>query len=118
MTEIKKWFEQAKRDLKAANDSLNSENYEWACFQAQQSTEKALKALYIKKNKRLLKVHDLVLLARKINAPDEIVIFCSKINPSYADTRYPDMSKVYSKEDAKNVINFTESVLRWTEKNL
>lgn len=31
------WFSQAKFDLKAANDSMNSGNYEWACFQAQQA---------------------------------------------------------------------------------
>ena len=118
ITESKKWFEQARKDLKAAKDSLNSENYEWACFQAQQSSEKALKALHIKRYKHLLKVHDLVLLAKRINAPNEIIASCSKINPSYADTRYPDMSKIYSKEDAKVVINLTGDVLKWIEKNL
>ena len=30
------WFTQAKYDLKAAQDSIEKENYEWACFQAQQ----------------------------------------------------------------------------------
>jgi len=39
------WLAQAKRDLKAARDSLSSGNYEWTAFQAQQAAEKALKAL-------------------------------------------------------------------------
>src|SRR3989442_11430119 len=39
------WLQQARRDLKAARDSASAENYEWACFQAQHSAEKALKAL-------------------------------------------------------------------------
>ena len=43
--EAKRWFAQALRDLKAANDSLSCGNFEWSCFQAQQAAEKAVKAL-------------------------------------------------------------------------
>jgi len=43
--ETERWLTQAKRDLKAAKDSARNENYEWACFQAQQAAEKAVKAL-------------------------------------------------------------------------
>ena len=41
-----RWYRQAKVDLKAAKDSREMENYEWACFQCQQAAEKALKALW------------------------------------------------------------------------
>lgn len=116
--EIKRWLERAKTDLKVAKDSFKSKNYGWACFQAQQASEKALKSLYIKKYKKLLRIHDLVLLARKINAPKEIIVLCSKINPSYIDTRYPDLSKSYSKKDAEEVINSAGKILKWIEKNL
>ncbi len=43
--EGKRWFMQARRDIKAARDSAEAGNYEWCCFQAQQAAEKALKAL-------------------------------------------------------------------------
>lgn len=36
-----KWLKQAEADLKAAKDSLEDRNYEWSCFQSQQSGEKA-----------------------------------------------------------------------------
>jgi HEPN domain-containing protein len=39
------WFEQAKADLRAAELSASGGAHEWACFQAQQAGEKALKAL-------------------------------------------------------------------------
>lgn len=39
------WLKQADSDLCAAEDSASSNHYEWACFQAQQAAEKALKAL-------------------------------------------------------------------------
>lgn len=116
--EIENWWKQSEKDLKAAKNSLNSGDYEWACFQTQQAVEKALKAVYIKKYKRLLKIHDLVLLARKINAPKEIIVLCSKINPSYTDTRYPDLSKSYTEEDAKEILNFSEEILEWIKNNL
>jgi HEPN domain-containing protein len=43
--EAGRWFRQAECDLAAALVSLNGGSYEWTCFQAQQSAEKALKAL-------------------------------------------------------------------------
>ena len=54
MEEIKEWLERSKKDFRAAENSLNSKDYEWVCFQAQQAAEKALKALYIKKYKNFL----------------------------------------------------------------
>ena len=43
MKEAKKWLRQAEANLKAAKDSFADENFEWVCFQSQQSDEKALK---------------------------------------------------------------------------
>jgi HEPN domain-containing protein len=40
------WYKQARRDLQHARHALEDEEFEWACFAAQQSAEKALKALY------------------------------------------------------------------------
>lgn len=37
-------LEQAEADLRAADHSMAGGSYEWACFQAQQAGEKALKA--------------------------------------------------------------------------
>lgn len=41
------WFRQAKRDLEQARDSKQAGRHEWACFAAQQSAEKAVKALHL-----------------------------------------------------------------------
>ena len=77
--EIAGWFKKAEHDLKAVQGSIKTENYDWACFQAQQAAEKALKALFIKKYKRLWKIHDLVKLGEKINAPKEILNSCDEL---------------------------------------
>jgi HEPN domain-containing protein len=41
------WFNQAIRDLEQARDSQRDGRHEWACFAAQQSAEKAVKALHL-----------------------------------------------------------------------
>ncbi|MGQ9794782.1 MAG: HEPN domain-containing protein [Anaerolineae bacterium] len=44
------WLRQAQRDWEHAVRSLEGGDYEWACFAAQQSAEKAVKALFVKAN--------------------------------------------------------------------
>jgi HEPN domain-containing protein len=41
------WLSQAERDLEQAISSRNENRHEWACFAAQQSAEKAVKALHL-----------------------------------------------------------------------
>jgi HEPN domain-containing protein len=43
--EARRWLLQALRDLRAAEESLRTESYEWTAFQSQQAAEKAVKAL-------------------------------------------------------------------------
>ena len=112
-----KWYAQAKKDLQAALKSFHVKEYAWACFQAHQAIEKALKAAYIRKHDALLKTHDLVLLAKRLEAPESILISCSKINPVYLDTRYPDIPKEYTEETAQKIFKDAGEVLAWTEKN-
>ncbi len=120
--EVKNWLRQAKNDLAAAKNSLNSRNFDWACFQAQQAAEKALKAVYIKIKKSLLKVHDLVKLSREVGAPPDIILKCTKIAPVYFEVRYPEgdelPSEKITKEKAEELIQLSEEVLLWTEKKL
>ena len=45
------WLRQAKRDLDLARHALQAASFEWACFAAQQSAEKGLKAVFLKLNR-------------------------------------------------------------------
>jgi len=42
----KDWFRQAEKDLRHAKKAVDSEDFEWACFAAQQAAEEAVKSLY------------------------------------------------------------------------
>jgi len=48
MERSRDWMEQAKSDLDHARSDMEHGFYEWACFSAQQSAEKAVKAVFQK----------------------------------------------------------------------
>lgn len=109
--EATRWLEQATADLKAAGDSRDAGNHEWACFQCQQAGEKALKAMWIRDGHdpwghsllRLLEEHpDETCRGRLLPLRD----FASLLDKLYIPTRYPNglpdltPSKVYGEPDA------------------
>jgi len=123
MEEVKNWWRQAKRDLKTAKDNIDTKNYYASSFYSQQAVEKALKALYIRKFKKLLKVHDIVFLAEKLKLPDNLIEACDKLNPVYVESRYPDVSGIlpiysYKKEDAIEDLKIAKKVLKWIKEKL
>ncbi len=65
--EAKRWWEQAKDDFEKARILTENKKYDGAAFYCQQAVEKALKAVYIQQNQNLIRVHDLVFLAKKLN---------------------------------------------------
>lgn len=116
--EAKNWIDSSKRDFSTAKYLFDGKRYEESTFFCQQSVEKGLKVLLLKRTDNIIKIHDLVLLSKKLDAPDEIIFSCSKITPAYIDSRYPDLSKTYDKKDAEEIINLTSEILKWIEKNL
>lgn len=105
-------------DLDTARYNLDGSKYDVAAFFAQQATEKALKALYILKLNDLWKIHDLVRLARKVEAPDNIIELCAKITPGYTTTRYPDIGRTYDGTEVEELLASAKEVLEWVERNL
>ncbi len=89
MNETKKWINKAKKDITTAEVNLDSGEYEAAAFFSHQAAEKALKAMYISKFKRLWKIHDLQQLAVSVEADETIASACGRLNPHYIATRYP-----------------------------
>ena len=79
-----------------------------------------MKYLYLKERKELLRIHDLVKLARDVNAPEEIVVKCSKINPVYVELRYPDGNQLpadkITKNEAINILGLAKEILIWIKK--
>ncbi len=120
--EIANWSEQGKRDLQTARHSFQSRDFYASVFWCQQAVEKGLKALYMKSFGELWRIHDLVKLAREVNAPEEIIFKCAQLNPIYVVVRYPESDELpaekVKKADAEQMILFAVEVLRWVAKKL
>ena len=118
--DLQVWWKQATRDYTSAMNSFNSRDYYVCTLLCQQAVEKALKYLLLWKGKGLLRIHDMVKLAREVDAPLEIIQKCSDISPVYAEVRYPEgnelpASKV-NKQEAEYLLKQSKVILQWVKK--
>ena len=117
-----KWLKQAEADFKAAKDSLKDGNYEWGCFQSQQSGEKSLKACLYEKGYTSVITHSLKELLSECLRIDSSFSMLSRdartLDMFYIPTRYPNglggdlaPTEFYEKEDAEKCISSAELIL-------
>lgn len=66
------WLAQAAYDLQAAKHSKDAGNHEWACYQANQCVEKAIKAVIVHAGWRPPKVHKLGVLMGIANKANKL----------------------------------------------
>jgi len=121
----KDWFRQSEADLDAAKNLLESKNYEWACFVAQQSAEKSVKG---KRNQFGYEVrgHSIVelleTLEKETEVTEEIKTAGRKLDLYYIPSRYPDaypsgaLVNKFDKEMAKEAVKLAEQVNAFTKK--
>lgn len=85
------WFNQALRDLEQAEDSRQAGRHEWACFAAQQASEKAVKALHLHLGQEAWG-HIIARLLRELPetvlVPEELVEKGRVLDNFYIPTRY------------------------------
>jgi HEPN domain-containing protein len=68
----REWLEYAKSDYEEAISALNRSSFK-ECFHAQQSCEKLLKAILIKKG-MFIPIHDLMELAREVGVEEPMLL--------------------------------------------
>ena len=127
LKEALRWLKQAEKDLISAKHSLNSSDYEWACFQSQQSAEKALKSFLYLKGFRKILTHSIFELIKKMG--DFEVGFkrfkkeAKVLDSVYIPARYPNgiagdlvPFEYYEREDAEECINYAGLILEEVKK--
>jgi len=77
--EVGNWLEQAEHDIDVAEYNFDGNMLDAAAFYSQQAAEKALKSLYLSKFNKLWRVHDLVRIAKRVEAPTKIVDYVQKL---------------------------------------
>lgn len=111
---------QAEHDLAASEASRAAGHYEWACFQAQQAAEKALKAFLYFQGERGLHGHSIraLLMACRDLQPDFAQFRqAADLDQYYSPTRYPNglpdtaPHEFYEEEHAERCIGHARPLL-------
>jgi HEPN domain-containing protein len=85
----KDWFLQAEQDLNQAESSKTEGRHEWACFAAQQSAEKAVKALHLELGQEAWgHVIARLLQDLPIEVPEDLIEKGKVLDNFYIPTRY------------------------------
>jgi HEPN domain-containing protein len=85
----KDWLRQAEKDLEQAKSSQAEGRHEWACFAAQQSAEKAVKALHLFKGQEAWG-HVVAKLLQELGPeiPETMIEKAKVLDNFYVPTRY------------------------------
>ncbi|MFH1391932.1 MAG: HEPN domain-containing protein [Candidatus Diapherotrites archaeon] len=119
--EIFDWLNAAEDDLHTSEVLLKQGIFYASAFYSQQAAEKALKGIFILKFKKAAIQHNIIGLARDIEAPTEIVSACKKLNPHYIQSRYPDAANAlpaesYDEDISEELLEEAKKVFDWSEK--
>lgn len=115
-----RWLEQARWDLKSAEDSRAAGNHEWACFQAQQAAEKALKAVLLAAGVARpfgQSIRILLTECERVAPGFAAIRAAAELDQFYVPTRYPDglpgdvPHEYYTEEAAQKCISLASSVI-------
>ena len=128
MNRWKDWWEQALRDEEKAKLDLEHGYYEWACFTAQQSKEKALKTLCMHKGFEPWG-HSLLALLQSLkqaglDIPREVERYAKSLDLYYIPIRYPNglpagkPSDYYTEEEAREAIDACNNILQWCKAHI
>jgi HEPN domain-containing protein len=114
------WLKQAEGDLGHSRNAEKAGDYDWACFAAQQSAEKAVKGLILAKGGegwghsvlRLLKD-----LSQVMTVSESLIRSAMRLDKHYIPTRYPNgfdtgaPKEYYSDEDANQAFEDAKAIV-------
>ncbi len=119
--EAKRWLVQAEYDLQSARHSAEGGFHASACFQAQQTAEKALKGYLYARGERIVMGHSVAELCARCaeygEAFDRLRRRLMVLDRFYIPTRYPNglpggiPAEVYLLEDAQEALLLAEEAI-------
>jgi HEPN domain-containing protein len=118
------WIAQAEGDLAHAELSVEHRHFDWACFSAQQASDKAVKAVLYRAGAEPWghSVPDLLQAVRSI-APvdDELIEAAKEVDKAYVSARYPDTLPAgaprnrYTQAEADRMVGHARGIIRFCQ---
>jgi len=125
MNEARRWLLQAEQDLDDAEFNRSGGRYNVACFLAQQSAEKGLKAYLYSKGAEEVWGHSVAELCKDAQTFDpefkQLEINAAPLDKYDIPTCYPNAlpggipSKAFDESDAKNAIRLAKEVINFVK---
>jgi HEPN domain-containing protein len=121
----KDWLAQAERDLEQAKSSQVEGRHEWACFAAQQSAEKSVKALHLSLGQEAWG-HVVAKLLRElpIDVTENIIDKAKVLDNFYVPTRYANGHpegppfEHYGKLQSEDAICYASEILEFVRNKM
>ncbi len=116
------WFRQAEVDLHAAEVSAANAHHEWAAFQAQQSAEKAVKALvqHLHGSVRGHSIKEILdHLPVPLQSPAPLLDAARELDKVYVTARYPNgfvsgtPSEYFTAKNSEQLIGYARTILEF-----
>jgi HEPN domain-containing protein len=121
-TDPREWLRRAKLNLARSQNLLEDADYEDYCFDAQQTAEKAIKAVFIRHGLSVKRIHDLrqlltILAGAGIRVP-KYLMAADRLTRYAAETRYPGFSPPIRKLEYQRAVRIARRVLEWAERQI
>jgi HEPN domain-containing protein len=122
LEDAREWISRARSDLTLARAKPEGVYLEDLCFHAQQSAEKAIKALLIWHGIKFPYVHDLAALLTLLekatsDLPDSIRQ-AERLTQFAVEMRYPGAAPPVREREYEQALKLADEVLNWAEKML
>lgn len=127
MDRSKDWIDQARGDFDHARLDLDHGFNDWACFSAQQSAEKAVKAVLYHRGMEPWghSIADLLDALRSVIAAESTLLdAANELDKTYISARYPDALPAgaprsrFTRAEAERMVEHADTILRFCESQL
>lgn len=118
----REWLNRARSNIAIAKNRVPEAYLEDLCFEAQQASEKAIKAVMISHDISFPYVHDLGLLLSILKekgvSVTDTVRRAARLTPYAAENRYPGTAGPVAGREYSEAVEIAEAVVRWAEETL
>lgn len=116
----REWLNRARSNLVHAGKIIPGVDLEDLCFDAQQATEKAIKAIFVHRGSAFPYTHDLTrlmgLLERNGLRIPKYVRHAEELTRFAVESRYPGFSGPVTKRQYQRMVRIAQAVVDWAER--
>jgi HEPN domain-containing protein len=111
------WLRQAEDDLLWTKDTLQAQRWAQCCFVAQQTAEKAVKALALFLGYETVKSHSITEIVKELKENGELERMGKRLDLYYITARYPDAFptgapfEYFTQDQAAEAAQFAEAIV-------